>query len=924
MYLHGFLSDLTKAIHESSSRFFIELLEMRISNSMLIEIKRILDQFDQHICLLDGEGKILLVNQSWTKFAVENGSTLVSFEGRNYLELSGQEDREVKKFITGIKKVLAGERATAEVEYPCHSPSQKRWFMATARPVNLAGNRIALITHENETARVTYQKEVQVLLEISDIIYHADNFSEALVKVLELFCGTAQWVLGEIWFPQDDSPFLKYSGSCYCQKQDLRAFCDAAETLKFRKGTGLPGIVWETGEPHWIDDLSRDKNFLRSEVAQGINSALGVPVIFDDRLHAIIAFYHIGSQERDEHLINMMLGVAKHLGLLFSQLSLKKDLVRQKDFLHSIVNDQTDMIVRWKNDGELTFVNAAFHQTFGKTGQELLEKNFYQLIPEEELPAVKDRIKKLSPNNPVSSGYRKVLLPEGTPAWQHWTNRAFFDEDGNVIDYQSVGRDVTEKLKLEKKLESEKQRLFKIFQEAPVSMAIAKGEEHIFEAANQEYYKLTSRSPDIIGKSVREVFPELEDHGYLDWLNNVYETGETFTGKETLFYFYPEDSNELEERYLNFVYQAYRNEEGEIEGILYTGVDVTEQVLARKKIEKALHEVQNLKNQILQENIYLKEEIKHSHDFESMVFVSNEFREVLNQVENVAKTSATVLITGETGTGKELIARAIHETSPRKNKPMIKVNMAAIPRDLIESELFGHEKGAFTGATVSKPGKFELADNGTIFLDEIGEMPVELQGKLLRVLQEGEIERLGGTKTKKIDVRVIAATNRDLNQAIKQNEFREDLFFRLNVFPISLPPLRIRPNDIPILVEHFVSKYSLKHSKPISSIPKNVMNYLMSYEWPGNVRELENMVERAVILSRGQRLTIPVRNILFDQDEAWAMGDSLDEIVEQHIRSVLIKCNWKIEGAGGAAEKLQIKPSTLRDKMKKFSISRPE
>ena len=270
--------------------------------------------------------------------------------------------------------------------------------------------------------------------------------------------------------------------------------------------------------------------------------------------------------------------------------------------------------------------------------------------------------------------------------------------------------------------------------------------------------------------------------------------------------------------------------------------------------QQALAEVQKLKNRLQSENVYLRDEIKHVHNFEAIISQSAAFGAVLDKVEQVATTDATVLILGESGTGKELLARAVHSTSKRQDRPLVKVNCAALPASLIESELFGHEKGAFTGAVARKIGRFELADGGTIFLDEIGDLPLELQAKLLRVLQEGEFERLGGNRTLVADVRVIAATNRDLEEAVRESHFREDLYYRLNVFPLRVPPLRERPDDIPLLVRHFVDKYSNKTGKPISTLPQEALERLQVYRWPGNVRELENIIERAVILSRDGRI----------------------------------------------------------------------
>lgn len=353
-----------------------------------------------------------------------------------------------------------------------------------------------------------------------------------------------------------------------------------------------------------------------------------------------------------------------------------------------------------------------------------------------------------------------------------------------------------------------------------------------------------------------------------------------------------------------------------------------ERIEAQKKLEKAneelaqrLREIESLKNQLAAENKYLQEEIKLHNNFDEIVSKSKNFRRVLQQIEQVATTDATVLIVGESGTGKELLARAVHNISNRSKRPLIKVNCATLPANLIESELFGHERGAFTGALEKRIGRFELADGGTIFLDEIGELPVELQAKLLRVLQEGEFERLGAPKTIRVNVRVIAATNRNLEQAIEKKEFREDLFYRLNVFPIVSPPLRERKEDIPLLVKHFCLKYEAKMGKKITHIPTKVMDALMDYNWPGNIRELENVIERAIVLSRGTTLDhgewVPV-----ERKTAATALQKLEEVERDHILATLKMTGWKVSGDKGAARILGLNATTLEARMKKLGIVR--
>lgn len=341
----------------------------------------------------------------------------------------------------------------------------------------------------------------------------------------------------------------------------------------------------------------------------------------------------------------------------------------------------------------------------------------------------------------------------------------------------------------------------------------------------------------------------------------------------------------------------------------------------------AFQEIEALKDKLAKENAYLEEEARTEHNFGEIVGDSACLRRVLKEVETVAPTDSTVLIRGETGTGKELVARALHDLSPRQGRTFIKLNCAAIPTGLLESELFGHEKGAFTGAVSQKVGRFELAHHGTLFLDEVGDIPPELQPKLLRVLQEQEFERLGGTKTIKVDVRLVAATHRDLAKMVAEGRFREDLYYRLNVFPVVLPALRERSDDIPRLVRHFTQQFARRMGRRIENIPSAVMDALVRYPWPGNVRELQNVIERAVILSPGPSLQVPPGDLPPATTQgavATAAAVTLADAEREHILSALGETGWVVGGLKGAAARLGMKRSLLFWKMKKLGISRPE
>jgi transcriptional regulator with GAF, ATPase, and Fis domain len=353
----------------------------------------------------------------------------------------------------------------------------------------------------------------------------------------------------------------------------------------------------------------------------------------------------------------------------------------------------------------------------------------------------------------------------------------------------------------------------------------------------------------------------------------------------------------------------------------------------RKRTEEQLRlqldEIRALRDQLQDENVYLRQEARRG-DFADIVGRSPALARVLERTSQVAPTSSSVLLLGETGTGKELLAQAIHERSPRKDRAFIKVNCAALPASLIETELLGHEKGAFTGAIAAHPGRFELADGGTLFLDEIGDLAVELQSKLLRVLQDGEVQRLGSTRSRKVDVRLVAATNQDLERAMAEGRFRRDLYYRLSVFPIQVPALRERRDDIPLITWAFVERRQKDLGRRIEQIPQGVMDALVAYDWPGNVRELENVLERALILSPGKalRLDDPLRAAGPGTPTATmptpAADPSFDAVAREHVRAVLERCAWRINGPGGAAEVLAVHPNTLRSRMKRLGLGRPQ
>jgi PAS domain S-box-containing protein len=363
--------------------------------------------------------------------------------------------------------------------------------------------------------------------------------------------------------------------------------------------------------------------------------------------------------------------------------------------------------------------------------------------------------------------------------------------------------------------------------------------------------------------------------------------------------------------------------DGRVHEYQAVGRDITDRKRAEEDAAAAHAEIKRLTERLEADNVYLRDEVKLKYNYDAIVGRSAAIRAVLRDVEKVANTSSTVLLIGETGTGKELVARAIHNRSPRHERPMVTVNCASLPSALIESEIFGREEGAYTGALTRQIGRFELADGSTLFLDEVGELPPETQVKLLRVLQTGEFERLGSTETRRADVRIVAATNRDLEQRIADKAFREDLYYRLNVFPVCVPPLRERLDDIPLLVESFVREFGQTMKKSIKSIPRSTLDALQRYHWPGNIRELRNVIERAMIVSQGDVLHAEVPQKAKAASTKPSETLNLDDVQRRHILAVLESTGWRISGPRGAAALLGIKPTTLEYRINKLGISRP-
>jgi PAS domain S-box-containing protein len=517
-----------------------------------------------------------------------------------------------------------------------------------------------------------------------------------------------------------------------------------------------------------------------------------------------------------------------------------------------------------------------------------------------------------------AEGEWRVRWPDGSIHWILGRVQAFKDNGDQPSRLSGINIDITERMLAQQAVEESEARFRNLSDTAPVMIwLVDENQECIY--VNKQYLYFTDRA--------------LEQELGFGWAENIH----------------PEDLNQILEVYTAAFQKRvpfeielrlrrgdgkYRwvmtssiprfSSEGTFLGYIGSGVDFTERKESEEALRAAHEQLQELKNQLEAENIYLQEELQEDQAFGDMIGQSAPMKYVQYKISQVAPTDSIVLITGETGTGKELVARAIHGASRRKDRPLIRVNCAALSPTLIESELFGHEKGAFTGAAARKLGRFEVANGGTLLLDEVGELPLDLQSKLLRVLQDGEFERVGGTRTLRVDVRIIAATNRDLKQAVEKGSFREDLWYRLNVFPITTPPLRDRRDDIPLLTDHFVTRFARKFGKPLTAVSPAGMNQLCKYSWPGNIRELANVIERAVINSRGSVLRIGEDFSASEDDTlAGVSTKTLEEMERDYITRILQDLRWRIDGPQGAARVLGMNPSTLRTRMRKLGIQKP-
>jgi PAS domain S-box-containing protein len=580
---------------------------------------------------------------------------------------------------------------------------------------------------------------------------------------------------------------------------------------------------------------------------------------------------------------------------------------------YDLLNIQEALIAVSLPDTTLTYVNDAYARFHGVAPARLIGARWIDFVPETERTKNLELLQSFGPAKTRDVIENYAVDREGNFKWHSWIVKAHFDSRGRIIEFSTTGHDITALKLLNERLSISEERYRAVVGNMG-EMIIRHDIESTILFVNESFASFIGTSVgDITGqKWFHLVDPEMAAGIKLKMSELTQD--------------HPTDRIEMAhtrfdgvERWITWISTGIFNDSGELTELQVVGRDTTERKDYERQLQKAQEDLLEAQRRLEQENLYLREKVSISRTLDGIVAGSESMHEVFEKAGQVANTDAPVLLMGETGTGKELIAQAIHNDSKRKRKTMVTVNCAALPVSLIENELFGREKGAYTGALARQPGRFELAHQSTIFLDEIGELPVEIQVKLLRVLQFGEYQMLGSPETKKVDVRIIAATNKNLAEAVTNGSFRSDLFYRLNVFPITLPPLRQRKVDIPSLVFHFIDEIGNQIGKRIEKVSTDSMNRLLRYDWPGNVRELRNIIEYNMILAKG-----PVLELRLHEDAVSAeKTNTLNEQTKVMIERVLQQTGWKIRGKDGAAERLGMKESTLRFKMKKLGISRP-
>ena len=770
------------------------------------------------------------------------------------------------------------------------------------KPCRMSGISTDITDRKQAEQRLMTQHTVTQMLE------EATTLKEVTPKILRAVCELLLWDLGELWSIDREAGVLRCVEIWHKKSIEVPQFEAITRESTFALGIGLPGRVWSSHEPAYIPDVVHDANFLRVSIAarEGLHAAFAFPILLGGEVLGVIDFFSHEIRQPEQELLNMMAALGSQIGQFIERKRAEDALRRSEAYLTEAQRLSRTGSFGWKvSSGELFWSTETFCILGYDQGTKPALELVLNRVHPEDLAVVRHTIERASQDATDVDFEHRLLFPDGCVKYVHVVAHAVKDNFG-ALEFVGAVSDVTATKLAQEKIHQSEEELRRIVDLIP-QIIFAIGSDGAPLYANRVALDYTGlEANEIVGVGFGGRLSHPEDVEKLRTIRQEslargvpFELEQRMLGKHGGF------------RWFLFRYNPLKDEHGGIARWYVTATDIDE----RKQVEERIHN----------ENLALREEIDRTSMFEEIVGSSAALRSILEQVAKVAPTDSTVLILGETGTGKELIARAIHKRSGRSSRAFVRVNCAAIPSSLIASELFGHEKGAFTGALQKRLGRFELADGGTIFLDEVGELPTETQVALLRVLQEREFERVGGSQPISVDVRVLAATNRNLKAAVDAGQFREDLFYRLNVFPIRMPSLRERVDDIPLLVEYFIERYAKQAGKKIKNIRRKTLDLFQGYDWPGNIRELQNVIERAVVLCEGE---------IFSVDETWLKRESppvpgpavrfVRALLSQEremIETALAQSRGRIAGPAGAAAKLGIPRQTLESKIKRLGIN---
>jgi PAS domain S-box-containing protein len=806
-----------------------------------------------------------------------------------------------------------------------------RWFLFKTEP--LRDELGAIIRWYGANTDIEERKRVESLLAAEKRTLEMIAAGDRLADILENLCDTidahADNVISTVMLMDVDGLHLRPAAG----RRVPRGWVEAISPLVIGPCIGSCGTAACSKQRVIVSDIATDplgRTYRDIALSYGLRAAWSQPLLSkNQQLLGTFGMFYTNPRSPSEADVRLIEG-AGHIAVIAiegerSQAELAKafdELGKSEAELRTIIDAIPQLIVVIGVDGNLLYANQAVLDYTGLTREEVGSERFHEVFHPEDSARLRDeREAAISKGGPFEYE-RRVRRGDGQYRWFLVQYKPFLDKRGTVVRWYCTGTDIDERKRAEDKLRRSEWNLLeaqRLGYTGSWSIDIAAGTVTASPEIHRSHSINPGEDPSRVDSYFKRMHPEDRQRVW-DLLERCKKERTDFEAQYRMV----GDRGTI--KYIHSIGYPVLNNGGDVVEFVGAVLDITEQTEARIELEKALAEVRLLKDQLYKENLALRDEVDRVSMFEEILGTSEALQEVVSRVIKVAPTDASVLITGETGTGKELIARALHKRSARSQRAFVSVNCAALAPSLISAELFGHEKGAFTGATQRRLGRFELANGGTIFLDEVGELPADIQVALLRVLQEREFERVGGTQSIKVDVRVVAATNRDLKAAIANGTFREDLFYRLNVFPIPVPPLRERKDDIMTLLEYFVKRFGRKLGRDFSKIDKRTVELFRSYDWPGNVRELQNIVERSVIVSP---------NDVFCVDESWLVTDAAKVRSGQYvsepedgalgderlvIESVLADCGGKVYGVNGAAARLRIPPSTLDSKIKKLQI----